>query len=159
MMETIFVLLIVFILLGLALIFYANYSKNQNQKSVKEKLSKQAIEISLKSSLLPELQCSREGEIEPNCVDATKLRALKLLIEPPTGPVYLYYYDIFQNSNITLTFIYPPVSGAGSSISLYSSIPPNSSNRNVVTIPITIQDFSIGYEQNYFGILSVQVYS
>jgi len=105
MMETIGVLFIFFILVLFGLVFFFKYQQASFQEKQEELVAARAMDTTLQTLFLPELQCSL-GNTEPedNCVDLGKLRALN-----QTMPGYIndYYFNLFSFSRIYVTMVYP----------------------------------------------------
>jgi hypothetical protein len=82
MTETVFILLIFFILLGLGLIFYGNVQKTLIGKGIKEGFEKKAVLISQKATFMPEVQCSFKNNIIDSCYDLYKLQGFAEKADP-----------------------------------------------------------------------------
>ena len=75
--ETVGVLFIFFILVGMGMLFYYQYQEYSFKEQQKTFLQTKAVETTLRALFLPELLCSRgESESEDNCVDMLKARDL-----------------------------------------------------------------------------------
>ncbi len=108
MMETIGVLFIFFVLVLFGAIFYFKYQEISFQNEQEELLAQTAMDTTLVTLFLPEVQCSRgDSEAEDNCVDLAKVRALNSVMT--NNPSYLtdYYFNLFAYANISVTMVYP----------------------------------------------------
>lgn len=101
--ESIAVMFVFFLLLVAGFIFYSKIERRNIIIEKEEADELKAIEIAQIVSFLPETQCIKENVQVYNCLDILKLEALKGVIEENR----LYYYDLLQNSNITVKQIYP----------------------------------------------------
>ena len=102
--ETVAVLFIFFILMGLGIVFYAKYHQIALLEERSELLQRRAIEITLKSLYLPELLCSRgEAVPEGGCIDLLKARHFVEIVQQQPS----YYFDLFSYSKISLHQLYP----------------------------------------------------
>ncbi len=157
MMETIFVLLVFFMLLGFGFIFYANYQNRQFEQSRKELLAKDAVDSALRILMLPELQCSRRNAITPNCIDKYKLEALKEMITAD-GSVRDNYFSIFGYGSITVEYIYPDDTIPPLVLYENSLLQQDTSASYPVTVAVNVQDSSVVQEDiNAFGLLKILV--
>lgn len=105
MMETIGVLFIFFILIVFALIFYYNYQEVSLQERHRELVASRAMDTTLISLFLPELQCSRgNSEAEDNCIDLMKLRSLNQTFKRYSNE---YYFNMFGYSHIYVQMVHP----------------------------------------------------
>jgi hypothetical protein len=73
MMQTAFVLLILFVVFTLALIFFIGYQKTGIRSKEKEMQGLEIIKRAQVLNFLPELQCSFDGVVYPNCYDKVKI--------------------------------------------------------------------------------------
>ncbi|MAG60988.1 hypothetical protein CL619_04330 [archaeon] len=108
MMETIGVIFIFFVLVLFGSIFYFKFQEISFQNQQEELLAQKAMDITLVTLFLPEIQCSQgDAESEDNCVDMTKVRAMNMMMEE--NPRYLtdYYFNIFGYANISVNMVYP----------------------------------------------------
>ncbi|MBU1111422.1 MAG: hypothetical protein KJ896_01470 [Nanoarchaeota archaeon] len=158
MMETIGVLFIFFILVLFGIIFYFKYQQIALQEKQEELVAARAMDTTLQTLFLPELQCSR-GDSEPydNCVDLAKVRAWNETMERYYED---YYFNLFSYSRIYVQEVYP----GNSTWMLYdnekvdSDGNPNWEFKEPTFFVVTLRD-----EMNKlvygFGYLSVEVYS
>ncbi|MDP3990167.1 MAG: hypothetical protein Q8Q01_03095 [archaeon] len=105
MTETIAVLFIFFVLILFGIVFYFKYQDVAIKEDIRESLASRAMETTLTSLFLPELQCSRgAAEPEDNCIDLIKMNnAMRVFKENQDK----YYFDIFSYANITVFQKYP----------------------------------------------------
>lgn len=142
MFESIAVLIIFFFLLSFGFTFYGKMQQISNMKKIREAVEIDTVNLAIKASNLPELQCSIKNVPEPNCYDELKLNAFGEILEVIDGNQFLtdHYYQLFDYSTIVLNVLYPSqesillynrtrdITGGGSSIltlmpiSLYNPI-------------------------------------
>ncbi len=146
MLETVLVLIIFFILLGLGIVFYGKASISSAQKKIEEKATLKAIESAQTSAFLIELQCSRTNVRELNCFDMQKIEGFKALSSELKNQ---YYFDVFGYATINITEIYP----GNSSWVIYSNR--KGTARERVQVPISL--FNSTSKRNSFGVLTVDV--
>ena len=105
MTETIAVLFIFFVLLLFGIVFYFKYQDVAIKEDMRESLASRAMETTLTSLFLPELQCSRSAaEPEDNCVDLLKMKRAMEVFKTNQDK---YYFDVFSYANITVFQTYP----------------------------------------------------
>ena len=143
MFETISILFIFFILLTMGFIFYAKVKRSSIGQENEKAIILKAIQISEKASFLSDIQCSADNNPIDDCIDVQKLEALSTIVE---GNL-LYYYNVFENSNITVTEIYP---NPGKQWQIYNNPKPGSTDITKIQLPISIyypttDDFAFGY--------------
>ena len=103
--ETIAVLLIFFLIIVFAMIFYGNYQKTVMEEKENEAFADKAIRITTKLLSLPELACTKgDSDYESFCFDMLKLRHVNDLFKENLAD---YYYDLFSYSRVTVYQIYP----------------------------------------------------
>ena len=110
-METIAVLFVFFILLALAMIFYAGFQKSSLEQSSAELRRERAAELAQTVLNLPELRASRAGIEGVPRIDVYKVEALGNLLDATTGSgdlaTRLPYASKFGSATIRLQQIYP----------------------------------------------------
>jgi len=148
--ESIAILFIFFILMIFGFVFYMNIMKGSAKIDVEENIQLKAVGIAQKASFLPELQCSKDNVRVEDCIDKYKLGAVEKLLDDNN----VYYYDLFEFSNISVRKIYP---GTEENWNLYGNKPTEFRNRLSTFIPVSIFDPT---DKSYgFGILTVEVYT
>lgn len=144
--ETVSVLFVSFILLGMGMIFYGN----QNQKSVEREIEKnvelRALNIAEQIQSMPELQCSTSNIITERCFEKVKLEKLNELQPKPD------YFSAFGFSEAYVDEIYP----ATQQWKIHENKKDNFKSKITIQIPVTITDTAA--KQNKFGILTVGAY-
>lgn len=103
--ETILVLFVFIVLVGIGFIFYGFVAKTNSQKDYYDVQDLKSIEVVDHLSSLPELQCSRQSIVDINCFDELKIKAFKEVLKNPS--YFSYYSPIIGFSEITAHVIYP----------------------------------------------------
>ena len=152
--ESIAILFIFFILVIFGFVFYMNIMKGSARVEVEENIQLKAVGIAQKASFLPELQCSEENVRVDDCIDKYKLDSLENLLAENN----VYYYDLFEFSNISVKKIYPfPEAGETAEWGLYGNKPTEFRNKLSTFIPVSL--FNATSKSYDFGILTVEVYT
>jgi len=154
--ETIAILFIFFILVGLGISFYGKYKSISFVEQQEELLQARAIRATLKAIFLPELLCSRgSAEPEENCMDVVKAREFSPQLQDKFDD---YYFEMFSYANITLQQIYP----SPEKIPLYVHVPETYEQRETTFFVMALRDETRGERgvPSYgFGYLQVEVFS
>lgn len=101
--ESIAVLMIFMILIGLGAIFMINVMSGSVEKTRGEDMQLKAIDIAQKVSFLPELQCSEDNIVVEPCIDLLKLSASTDVVTESMND----YYPILGYSTIQVKEIFP----------------------------------------------------
>lgn len=139
MIETVMVLVVFFFLLAGGLVIYRSFAQRSDERRSQEYLELRALRLAQVAASLPELQCSSDNIIEDNCVDVIKAKAMSEMIatNPTAG---LFYYDTFMAANISVEEAYP----GDESFVIYSSVPKNFTQSEIILLPITVYDPAAG---------------
>ena len=160
MAETIAILLVFFIILGLSLMFYGGFQAGSLREAGREQFERESIRVALLVSHLPEVTCSDNNIITENCIDRVKLEALSVRADPKRGSeeVFLFYQKDFRSSMVKIEQVFPPIAGQMPFL-LYNQTLENFTEMIPTFIPLTIRDplKPAGF-QNSFGLLTVEVY-
>jgi hypothetical protein len=147
MMETIAVLLIFFIIVIIALVFYMNIAKSQISDQLDQSHQRDRASIAQKASTLPELECMRTTY--QNCIDIYKIAPAQDLMQQNA----IEYFDLFAYSEITIYKIYPePVENW----TIYEKLPSTIKSTLANQFPILLYDPIT--DSNYFGLMEVKVF-
>jgi len=146
MFETIVVLFIFFILIGIGMIFYARIHKSNTEIARYGLSESKSVIIAQRAMFMPELQCSEDNSIRENCIDLTKLEASMGVISSNE----LFYYDIFEQGEVNITSIYPDFQRW----TIYSRKTEKPSSSLITNVPISLYDpITRSYR---FGILTIE---
>ena len=155
MAESMIVLVIFFILLGLGFIFYSGVQKSSLKQTYAERTETEAIKLALKVSFMPEVLCSKKGIIEDDCFDIYKLSTVNDIISQ-NKKYYLFYESDFKDSVIIITEIFPPTQ---KDFFVYKSQPDNLTNYRIITtfIPVSLKNSSAEKEYS-LGVINVTMF-
>jgi hypothetical protein len=149
--ENIAILFIFILLVVFGMVFFFRMQTAGMQIKQQENLQLAAVQIAQRVSFLPELRCSSENVVVPNCYDALKMEFADEVIKDNEA----YYYDIFEFSTIWVEEAYPEEK----EWLLYNNTGNKNETPSIFHIPISIYDpmeSSIG--NYYFGVLHVGVW-
>jgi len=104
---TVVIIVVILIILGLVFGFSREQSANTEAKAQQEQLS--AVRITELATNLDELKCSRYESTGDVCIDIYKAKALAEIIKEDKEDAYKNYYEMFRNSQINISIIYPNV--------------------------------------------------
>lgn len=156
MLESVAVLIVFFVLIGLGLIFYAGVHKTTIQQTYAERTEMEAVKIAMKVSYLPEALCSKRGIIEDDCFDVYKLDSIDHWVNNDEQ-IFLYYQRDFKDSVITVKQIFP----SGREYVIYKNAPDVEKQRDYYVVPtyvpVSLKNSSM--EKEYaMGILNVTMF-
>ncbi|MBI2124888.1 hypothetical protein HYT92_03795 [Candidatus Pacearchaeota archaeon] len=152
--ETIAVLFIFFILVGIGAIFYVRIHKS-NLESTKFGYSQsKSVTIAQRAMFLPELQCSEDNIIRDSCIDIWKLKVAEIIMNEDKNKIY--YFDLLEFSEVNITQVYP-VSTSPQKWRVYSNKIGKPGSSFITYVPISLYDPAT---RNYgYGILSIETQS
>lgn len=167
MIETILVLIVVFVLIASVMILYFKFS-NKSIEETSEELIMEGSSVFLESIVsMPEVQCSTRG-IEKNCVDVLKLYSLRDNI----GKNYRSYYtEVFGYKTIKVIQLYPvPKEGECTMFdyqnvdfisncntwTIYESVKKGYKSKNIISTPVSLYFPDSGIYS--IGKLQIEVY-
>jgi len=154
-METIAVLFIFFILIGLGLIFYGSYQKGKVNTKLVEIQSSKSIRLAQTVLNLPELASTRKGVSGSYVVDELKIESLKYVIVNNQELRYGLYQQKFGNSKIVVKKIYP----TAQEWKIYDNPIEEIKSQYSFFIPISIYDpLNLPSGKYSFGLLEVTNY-
>ena len=148
MLETIAVLFIFFVLIMVGFVFYANIREENLATQTEKTRQLLAIEVAERASNLPELQCSEENIVDPNCIDLIKLEVATDIMKENV----VHYHDRLMFSRITVSSIYP----LPQEWTLYDRPNENYENKIDTFIPISLLDPISN--KNSFGVMRVELF-
>lgn len=136
MFETIAILVIFFILVGIGFIFYSSISTNLTQKEAARRSDLESIESAQRVAYFPELKCTSSVAKEiGSCIDYYKALTFgRLLTNPDNDDIREYYYDHLGFVTIKLSVIYPKPE----EIIIYDYPKPNYRGYETFQVPIVL---------------------
>jgi hypothetical protein len=161
MMQTIFVLLIFFILLVIGIVFFISSQKSNIKDKQREYSNLDLVKKSQLLNFLPELQCSFDNVINPDCYDIEKINAF---IQIYNNNNKYYYNSLFGNLNISVSRFETSINDWNQSSEwnnvqgkvIYENVKQDFQEKRKVQLPVSlydpIQDFY------YFGMINLEIY-
>lgn len=151
--ENVAILFIFFMILVVALVFYARLTETKVEVKKEEAFSTKALEVAQRIAYIPETQCSVDNAVEEDCYDLHKLRALEEVNKKVENKAH--YYQMFGWANITINQIFPESDWHSN---IYNNIPEKYVEKQAVFIPLSICDFSSRPEKCSFAVMTVEVF-
>lgn len=146
--ETMAVLLIFFILIGIGMIFYVRVYKSNLDITKYGYSQSKSVAIAQRAMSMPELQCSKNKVAADNCIDVLKLEAAINVISSNE----ISYYDLLEFGEVNVTLEYP--SSAAQKWVVYSRKIDKPSSSFLTFVPVSLYDPST--ETYGYGVLSVE---
>ena len=100
-METIAIVFVFFIFVFIGIMFYMNVARSNISERIDEYKELSKIQVVQVVSSLPELQCSQDNIVEPNCLDWMKVEEATDIVTDAD------YFDLFGFSRITIKQVFP----------------------------------------------------
>lgn len=158
--QTMMILIVFFILLIFALIFFIRFQSSEQSVKTQEWNEQNMVEKAQLVYSLGEIGCSIDNVIKYDCIDILKLNAFKeqLKFKQQSN---LYYRKIFGNLKIEIEELYPVHYGINmtGNNALYDTKPKYLVSSRSIQMPIVLYNASdsvIG--SYYFGIMTVTSY-
>ena len=134
MFETVAILVVFFIIVGVGFIFYSSINKTMITREAKDRTELKSIEAAQRLTYLPEIKCTSSVAKEiGSCVDYYKIKMFKRMFESNPNPKE-YYYDILGFATIKVTELYP----GNEEIVIYDYPKPNWESMDVYQIPVVL---------------------
>ena len=156
-MENAFVLLIIFVILALAFIFVIAMQRSSQREKIAEFNEIELIKRSQILNFLPEMQCSDNNNLEPDCYDIYKIQAFKDKLESDTA-YYNYYKTLLGTIKIDIKKYNPSPNRNewSDTIHLYDNKPADYEGIKIVRFPVLLKDKPL--DTDGFGIIELGVY-
>ncbi|MEK6916530.1 MAG: hypothetical protein AABW92_02195 [Nanoarchaeota archaeon] len=153
-MENVFTIIIIFIILIIAFFFTVVMQKQDQKKIEEESAALNVIKKSQVLSFLPELKCSENNNIDPDCYDILKIEAFIRQINEDN----FYYRTLLGNMKFEIVK-YDPSPEINSELQrwiVYDNPKPKDMGFTQVQFPILLKD--IVSNRAYFGMIFLEVY-
>jgi hypothetical protein len=155
-MENAFILLVVFIILIMAFVFVLFIQRSQHREKLDELKELELIKKSQVLNFLPEIQCSDNNDIDPDCYDIQKIKVFQDALNKEK-----FYYDALLGYVQIEIKRYDPSPGKELWIDehswlVYDNPLPDYDGIKSVRFPVLLSD--ITENKNYFGIILLGVY-
>jgi hypothetical protein len=152
-MENAFILLFIFIILIIAFVFVVAFQKSGRQEQRDEFKELELMKKAQILNFLPEIQCSRNNDISPDCIDILKMEAFKEKLESPAGQEYR---ALFGNVKITVMRLNVESGEWENYWIVYDNPKPN--GIKAFPYPVLLFDPVADAKKNSFGIVYIEVY-
>ncbi|GEM_PF-1099177 len=151
MFESVAILVIFFFLIAFGATIWYGAQKTSLTKDLEQTLTTNALNIALRATHAPELDCSLLGVQQQECIDITKAEQYANITQQEQAR--LMYFELFGFSTITLTQLYP----AREPLILYTNPLQNATTIHTTGLPILIQNPA--QQTNSFGMITIQTYA
>lgn len=134
MFETVAILVVFFIIVGIGFIYYSSISKTMAKREATERAELKSIETAQRLTYLPEIKCTSSIAKEiGSCVDYYKVNTFKRMFESDDNPKE-YYFDILGFTTIKIKTLYPEEE----EIVIYDYPKPNWEKLDTYQVPIVL---------------------
>ena len=157
MMETIGVLLVFFILVGVVLMFFAGTQRASANDARSTLAGSKSVETAQAADYLLEMQCTEENIPVDNCIEIEKAQLLGNMTANDAQLNYEHYYSVFGYATISISQIYPYSAG---NIIVYNNTLAKSHGNSSFTFPVLLYSSKKGVspKRYNFGVLNVMSY-
>jgi hypothetical protein len=154
MMENAFVLLIIFVILIIAFVFVVGMQKSAQNDKIQEFKELELIKKSQILNFLPEMQCSDNNIIDPDCYDILKIEAFKQQIEENPD----YYNTLLGKINLTVKKFEPSpdYNEWNGEWNIYDNTKGEDEGVRQVQFPVLLKN--VTEKADYFGVVIIGVY-
>jgi hypothetical protein len=154
-MENVFVMLIIFIILVIAFVFVMVMQKSEQKDKLEEYKELELIKKAQVLNFLPEMQCSDNNNLDPDCYDILKIKTFKKYLETDQ----LYYRSMLGYIKIVVTRYdpSPDINKEIESWEIYDNKPEEYNGEMPLQFPVLLKD--VTENSNYFGIIKLTLYS
>ncbi len=152
--EMVVVLVIFFILVGAAVLFFTKFMGENAQLEYSEQRRLDLAETAKLLTGLPELHCAQRGEEEVSCIDLYKALLIAQKVQGGTPSEQRHYSSIFPDYHIELKCIYPsPCTESGVDDMTIVEGPANRDREEPYVLPVSI--YNPATQKYLFGTLIV----
>lgn len=153
-MENIFILIIIFIILILALVFVIAVQRSNQQDKVRELQEIELIKKSRVLNFLPEMQCSDNNDLDPDCYDILKIEAMQEIFDQDKD----YYPELIGQVRILVRKFdpSPEVNSWEKEWLVYDKPKADFIGYREVQFPVLLRD--VTSNSDYFGVIYLGVY-
>ncbi len=153
-MENTFILIVIFLILTLALIFVIAVQKSNQQDKVRELQEIELIKKSRVLNFLPEMQCSDNNDLDPDCYDILKIEVMTEIFENDLD----YYPELIGHVKILIKKFdpSPEVNEWTDEWIIYDRPKGEYLGYREVQFPVLLRD--VISNSDYFGVIYLGVY-
>lgn len=153
-MENAFILLVIFIILIIAFVFVVAFQRAEAKDKEKEFLQLELIKKSRILNFLPEMQCSDNNNLDPDCYDMFKIDSFSKTVKTED----FFYKPLLGNIKITIRRFdpSPDINKWFDTWEVYDNPKPEFNGIMPIEFPVLLKD-SVN-NTNYFGVIFLGVY-
>ena len=153
-MENTFILIIIFLILIIALVFVIAVQRSNQQDRVKELQEIELIKKSHVLNFLPEMQCSDNNDLDPDCYDILKIEVMTEIFENDLD----YYPELIGHVLIIVRQFdpSPEVNEWTNEWIIYNNTKGDYTGIRPVMFPVLLRDVTTN--SDYFGVIYLGVY-
>ena len=153
-MENTFILIVIFLILILALIFVIAVQKSNQRDKVRELQELELIKKSRVLNFLPEMQCSDNNDLDPDCYDILKIEVMKEIFDNDKD----YYPVLLGNVRILIRKFdpSPKINSWKDEWLVYDNPKAEDKGYREVQFPVLLRD--VTSNSDYFGVIYLGVY-
>jgi hypothetical protein len=153
-MENAFIMLIIIVILIVAFIFVMAFQKSQQQDKATEFKELDILKKSRVLNFLPEMQCSDNNNLDPDCYDILKITSFSKQVQTEQ----LYYKSLLGNVKITIKEFDPSpgINKWTNTWEVYDNPLPEFKGIREVQFPVLLRD--VVNNENGFGVIYLGVY-
>jgi hypothetical protein len=157
-MENAFAMLIIFIIFIIVGVFAFAWQRGEEVQRQREFAELEVLKKSWILNFLPEMQCSDNNNIEPDCYDLLKIDAFARKVEEQRSSEDDYYGRLLGYVNISVEW-YDPSPDVNKQVAkwqIYDNPKKENKGMRVLPLPLTLRDPV--NNSNYFGIVYLGAY-
>ena len=153
-MENTFVLIIIFFILILALVFTIAVQKSNQRNNQIELQELELIKKSRVLNFLPEMQCSDNNDLDPDCYDILKIETMQTIFNQDKD----YYPELIGHVRIIIKQFdpSPEVNQWTNEWLVYDNPKAEDKGYREVQFPVLLRD--VTSNSDYFGVIYLGVY-
>ena len=155
-MENAFAMIIIFIILIIAVVFVFVYQRNEQVQRQKEFAELEVLKKSWILNFLPEMQCSDNNVIDPDCYDLLKMDSFARKVNEAGEDDY--YQRLLGYVKISVEWIdpSPDINRQIAEWDIYDNPPKEYKGVREIPLPVTLRD--VVNNSNYFGVVYLGAY-
>ncbi len=159
-MENAFAMIIIFIVLIFAGVFVFVMQRNEQVQRQKEFAELEVLKKSWILNFLPEMQCSDNNNLDPDCYDLLKIESFAKKVEESKSIEDDYYERLLGYVKISVEWI-DPSPGVNRQVAIWQIYDnPKKDYKGIreIPLPVTLRDPVNNSGVNYFGVVYLGAY-
>lgn len=157
-MQNAFILLTIIIIFAFVLVFVMMMNRSAQRDRLEEFRELELIKKSQVLNFLPEMQCSDNNNLDPDCYDLHKIIEFEKHVKDSAKNNLFFYQSLLGHLKISIKQyeISPDFSGLKQEWTVYDDPPKDDKGSKKVFFPVRIRD---GVDdESYFGVVELWVY-